>query len=51
MYWNTGAIVVTGATFWLTLTWDVLKLQNLPYFKYPLIRLTLTWDVLKWSIC
>ena len=34
---------------WLTLTWDVLKLDLKTMNLFPPLRLTLTWDVLKFA--
>ena len=47
MYWNRAESTTFSKGFWLTLTWDVLKLRYFPLVCIYHRRLTLTWDVLK----
>ena len=47
MYWNLSKLLVSGATLWLIVTWDVLK-RGLAIFLLAGFKwLIVTWDVLK----
>ena len=48
MYWNYISRKTEVELFWLTLTWDVLKLPTDNRQLSARHRLTLTWDVLKY---
>ena len=50
MYWNLNQDLKLKITFWLTLTWDVLKFISREMRRECNEWLTLTWDVLKWLL-
>ena len=47
MYWNLSKLLVSGATLWLIVTWDVLKLECCFVDDKDDAGLIVTWDVLK----